>query len=88
MTESVSRFRRRRGGQTVYGSESAYAAANTALPVRLHMSYAANLRNGPSAQQIQSHHYSGLSVVSRVYAGGHIGRIPAAFSDALAFAIA
>lgn len=73
---------------TVYGWESAYAAANTALLVRLHVSYAANTGIVAFVQQIQSRHYSGLSLVSQVYAGGHIGMIPAAFSDALAFAIA
>ncbi len=73
---------------TVYGWESAYAAANTALPVRLHVSYSANTGIVAFVQQVQSRHYSGLSVVLQVYAGGHIGMIPAAFSDALAFAIA
>ena len=38
---------------TVFGWESAYFAANTALPVRLHVSYAANLAgNVALVQQI------------------------------------
>lgn len=73
---------------TVYGWESAYAAANTALPVRLHVSYAANLGNIAFAQQIQGRHYAGLMMVSQIYAGGHVGMIPAAFADALTFALA
>jgi enterochelin esterase-like enzyme len=73
---------------TVYGWESAYAAANTSLPVRLHLSYSANDGNASFAAQLQSRHYAGLSLVAQAYAGGHVGMIPAAFSDALAFAIA
>jgi hypothetical protein len=74
---------------TVFGWESAYAAADTALPVRLHVSYAANLSGDVAlVQQIQTRHYSGLTMASGFYAGGHIGMIPAAFSDAIAFALA
>jgi enterochelin esterase-like enzyme len=73
---------------TVYGWESAYAAANTSLPVRLHISYAANVGNTAFAQQIQSRHYTGLTLAAQFYVGGHIGMIPAAFADALAFALA
>jgi hypothetical protein len=32
--------------------------------------------------------YAGLAMASQFYAGGHIGMIPAAFSDAIAFALA
>jgi len=74
---------------TVYGWESSYAAANTALPVRLHVSYSANVGGNVSlVQQVQSHHYTGLTLVSQLYGGGHIGMIPAAFTDALTFALA
>jgi len=74
---------------TVFGWESAYAAANTALPVRLHVSYSANVSgNVTLVQQVQSHHYTGLTLVSQLYGGGHIGMIPAAFTDALIFALA
>ena len=74
---------------TVSGWDSAYAAANTALPVRLHVSYAANANGNISfVQQVQSHHYTGLTLVSQAYAGGHTGMIPAAFTDALTFALA
>ena len=73
---------------TVYGWESGYAGANTALPVRLHVSYAANLGNVAFAQQIDGRHYGGLKMVAQAYGGGHIGMIPAAFADALTFALA
>lgn len=73
---------------TVYGWDADYAAANTSLPVKLHLSYSANEANGPFAAQLQSRHYTGLSLVSQLYAGGHIGMIPQAFADALAFALA
>ena len=73
---------------TVSGWESAYAAANTALPVRLHVSYSANASgNVTLVQQVQSHHYTGLTLVAQIYGGGHIGMIPAAFTDALTFAL-
>jgi predicted alpha/beta superfamily hydrolase len=74
---------------TVSGWESAYAAANSALPVRLHVSYSANVGGNVSlVQQMQSRHYTGLTLVSQIYGGGHTGMIPAAFTDALTFAIA
>jgi len=73
---------------TVYGWESDYAAANTALAVRLHVSYGANGANAAFGQQIQGRHYAGLTLAVQSYGGGHIGMIPAAFSDALAFALA
>ena len=74
---------------TVTGWESTYAAANTSLPVRLHVSYAANAGgNVTLVQQIQSRHYTGLTLVSQLYGGGHTGMIPAAFADALTFALA
>jgi len=74
---------------TVAGWESAYAAANTALPVRLHVSYSANAGgNITLVQQVQSRHYTGLTLVSQIYGGGHTGMIPAAFADALTFALA
>jgi hypothetical protein len=73
---------------TAFGWESAYAAAHTALPARLHVSHAGNLPNLPFTQQIQQRRYAGLSVVLQQYGGGHLGMIPAAFTDALAFALA
>ena len=73
---------------TVYGWESAYAAANTALTVRLHVSYSANTANVAFSQQIQSRHYTELTFASKFYDGGHIGMIPQAFTEALAFALA
>jgi predicted alpha/beta superfamily hydrolase len=73
---------------TVYGWEAAYAAANTALALRLHISYGANLANADFATKVQSRQYSGLSMAAQFYSGGHIGMIPMAFADALAFALA
>ena len=71
----------------VYGWESAYAAANTSLPVRLYISYAAN-DNAAFAAQIQSRGYTGLAMAANVYGGGHLGMIPASFIDSVAFALA
>jgi enterochelin esterase-like enzyme len=73
---------------TVYGWESAYYAATTALTVRLHISYSANTANVAFSQQVASRHYTGLTFASQFYSGGHIGMIPEAFADALAFALA
>jgi enterochelin esterase-like enzyme len=73
---------------TVSGWESTYAAANSALPVRVHLSYAANGANAAFGQQVQARHYTGLSLVVQSYGGGHLGMIPLAFADALAFALA
>jgi enterochelin esterase-like enzyme len=73
---------------TVYGWEAAYAAANTALTVRLHVSYAGNQANADFALQVQGRRYAGLSFAAQFYNGGHIGMIPQAFADALAFALA
>jgi len=73
---------------TVYGWEAAYAAANTSLAVRLHVSYGANMANEAFAQQVRSRNYAGLAMVSQFYTGGHIGMIPEAFKDALTFALA
>lgn len=72
---------------TVDGWEAAYAAANTDLPVKLHVSYAANLTNADFAQRIANRHYPRLASQAAFYAGGHIGMVPAAFTDALGFAL-
>jgi hypothetical protein len=73
---------------TVYGWESAYAAANPSLAVRLHISHSANTANAAFAQQVQRRRYAGLAMAAQSYGGGHIGMIPAAFTDAIAFALA
>jgi hypothetical protein len=73
---------------TVYGWESDYALVNPSLAVRLHISYSANGANLPFSQQVQSRHYTGLAMATQMYGGGHIGMIPAAFTDAIAFALA
>jgi enterochelin esterase-like enzyme len=73
---------------TVYGWESAYHAANATLSVRLHLSWGANLANAAFSQHVQGRAYGGLSMKAQFYAGGHIGMIPSAFGDALAFALA
>jgi hypothetical protein len=71
---------------TMNGWEESYAAANTSLPVRLHISYGAKTDNSAFVQQIQDTHYADLSLHAQFYSGGHIGMIPAAFADAIAFA--
>jgi len=75
---------------TVYGWESAYAAANTALAVRLHVAYAyaGNVANGPFAAQVQARQYTGLVLAAPAYGGSHVGMIPQAFADAMVFALA
>lgn len=73
---------------TVYGWESAYAAANAALPVRLHVAYAGNQANAAFALRVQERRYAGLTLAAQFYSGGHIGMIPMAFAEALAFALA
>ena len=73
---------------SVYGWESAYAMANTALPVRLHVAHASNVANIPFAEHMKARDYDGLALVSQFYAGGHLGMIPQAFADAVAFALA
>jgi hypothetical protein len=72
----------------VNGWESAYAASNTDLPLRLHISWSANLDNNAFMQTLQGRHYPNLHLAGQFYAGGHIGMIPPAFTDALAFAVA
>ena len=73
--------------ETVYGWESAYAQANPALPVRLHLAYASNIDNVDLAAHIQGRRYAGLTLAAQAYAGGHVGMIPLAFAQALAFAL-
>jgi hypothetical protein len=73
---------------TVYGWESDYRGAHTSLAVRLHLSYGANLANEAFGRQVQGRGYIGLAMATRFYAGGHLGMIPAAFGDAIAFALA
>jgi len=73
---------------TVYGWESAYAAAHTTLPVRLHLAYADNIDIVALAAHIQGRRYGGLTLEAPAYGGGHVGMIPLAFAQALAFALA
>lgn len=68
--------------------KDSYAASNAALPVRLHVSYGANLDNLSYAQQIRDARFTALTMQSQSYAGGHVGMIPAAFADAVGFAFA
>jgi Putative esterase len=72
---------------TVYGWESAYASANPTLPVRLHLAYASNVDNIELATHLQGRRYGGLTLAAQAYAGGHVGMIPLAFAQALAFAL-
>jgi hypothetical protein len=54
---------------TVYGWDAGYAAANIGLPVRLHLSYSANVANVPFAEHLVQRHYSGLVQASAAYGG-------------------
>lgn len=72
---------------TMYGWEAAYASAHTALAARLHLSHASNVANASFALQLEGRRYAGLGLAAQPYGGGHIGMIPAAFADALAFAL-
>ena len=73
---------------TVDDWEASYAAASADLPVKLHVSYAANLTNADFAQRIGNRRYPNLVLQAGFYGGGHTGMIPAAFTDALRFALA
>ena len=73
---------------TVYGWDESYSTRFSTLPVRVHVSYGANLANNPFVDQVLARHYGGLVLGSSFYAGGHIGMIPAAFADAIGFAFA
>lgn len=70
--------------------EQSYASANTSLPVRLHISYATQGNHDANvfyAQAIADRRYANLVMRSQVYTGTHTGIIPAAFADAVAFAL-
>lgn len=69
--------------------EAAYAAAHTELPVRLHMSHTTiHSADIAFAQRIRDRRYAQLVASEQSYSGTHTGIIPAAFADALAFALA
>lgn len=69
--------------------EAAYAASGSALPVRLHVSHTVgNTVDRALAQRIGDRHHAGLVMLEQAYVGSHTGIIPAAFTDALAFAFA
>jgi enterochelin esterase-like enzyme len=71
--------------------EAAFAAANVDLPVKLHISYSLGSVTNPNvdfAQRIRERGYAHLMLQASGYAGGHTGMIPAAFTDALGFALA
>jgi enterochelin esterase-like enzyme len=76
---------------TVAAWEQAYAAAYSELPVRLHLSYATGGNIGANvafAQTLAQRHYAHLVMQEQAYSGSHTGIVPAAFTDALAFAFA
>ena len=72
----------------VYGWDESYSTRFSTLPVRVHVSYGANLANNPFVDQVLARHSGGLVLASSFYAGGHIGMIPAAFADAIGFVFA
>ena len=73
---------------TVYGWEEDYAIVYPMLPARLHISYGANMANQAFSEKVQGRRYTDLAMAAKVYGGGHIGMIPEAFTDAIAFALA
>jgi hypothetical protein len=72
--------------QTLAAWENAYAAAYTEMPARVHISHT-SIADGTFASRLASHGYTGLALKEQVYAGTHNGIVPAAFADALAFAL-
>ncbi|MFT3820906.1 MAG: alpha/beta hydrolase-fold protein [Rubrivivax sp.] len=71
--------------------EQDYAAAYTALPVRLQISYATQgnyQANLDYAQVIARRRYTGLSLLDSPYSGSHTGIVPQVLADGLAFALA
>ena len=56
--------------------------------MRLHLAYADNIDIVALAGHIQGRRYSGLTLAAAAYGGGHVGMIPLAFAQALAFALA
>jgi hypothetical protein len=74
----------------VYTWESSYATAHRSLPTRLHVAWATagNVANEAYADHVRSRGYTGLTLGAQAYAATHVGMIPAAFADALAFALA
>jgi hypothetical protein len=77
---------------TADGWEHAYAEGSGArLPTRLHMSFATGgniVANARYVDVIATRRYAGLTMVSQAYTGSHGGIVPAAFADAIAFALA
>jgi hypothetical protein len=77
---------------TADGWEQAYATASGArLPTRLHLSFATGgniVANTRYVEVIGARRYAGLTLVSQAYTGSHGGIVPAAFADAIAFALA
>jgi hypothetical protein len=73
----------------VNGWEAAYGAANTDLPLKLHVSYSliGNADNAAFAQVIDGHRYPHLAMKVQSYSASHTGMAPAAFADAIAFAL-
>jgi enterochelin esterase-like enzyme len=74
---------------TVNEWEAAYGAANTDLPLKLHVSYSVvgNADNAAFADVIANRHYPHFAMQVQSYNATHTGMIPAAFADAVAFAL-
>ncbi|WP_439519377.1 alpha/beta hydrolase [Hydrogenophaga sp.] len=74
---------------TAFAWERDYAAAQSALPVRLHLSYASQgnyTSNLDYAAAITQRNYAHLVFVGRSYSGTHNGIVPQVLTDALGFA--
>jgi predicted alpha/beta superfamily hydrolase len=75
---------------TIYEWERAYASANSSLPARVHLSYATQgnyQSNLEFSAALARRSYSGLSLISQSYGGSHLGIVPQALTDAMAFAL-
>lgn len=71
--------------------EQAYAARHSALPVRLHLSYATGgnyTANLNTAAGLAQRRFTGLTLVQQAYTGTHLGIVPQVLADALPFALA
>ncbi len=74
---------------TLYGWESAYAAAHRDLPLRLHLSWASagnQTDNAAFAAHLESRRYNGLALRAQRYEGSHNSIVPAVLADGIVFA--
>jgi Putative esterase len=73
---------------TAMAWQDSYAAAQRALPVRLHLSHASAgnvLSNVPYADALAARRFEGFEFRPQAYGGSHSGIVPQAINDGLAF---